>query len=51
MPDFGPTTTVEGLAECINDVVVQDADGKVTYQPPSDVDLVDAGDYDVPIQS
>ncbi|CAE7834042.1 unnamed protein product, partial [Symbiodinium necroappetens] len=51
VPDFGPATTVEGLAECINDVVVQDADGKVSYQPPSDVDLVDAGDYDVPIQS
>ena len=51
VPDFGPTTTVEGVAECVNDVVVQDADGKVSYQPPSDVDLVDAGDYDVPIQS
>ena len=31
VPDFGPTTTVEGLAECVNDVVVQGADGKVTY--------------------
>ena len=51
VPDFGPTTTVESIAECVNDVVVQDADGKVSYQPPSDVDLVDAGDYDVPIQS
>ena len=51
VPDFGPTTTVESVAECVNDVVVQDADGKVSYQPPSDVDLVDAGDYDVPIQS
>ena len=51
VPDFGPTTTVEGIAECINDVVVQDDDGNVTYQPPSDVDLVDDGDYDVPIQS
>ena len=51
VPDFEPTTTVESIAECVNDVVVQDADGKVWYQPPSDVDLVDAGDYDVPIQS
>ncbi|CAE7851892.1 unnamed protein product, partial [Symbiodinium necroappetens] len=51
VPDFGPTTTAESIAECVNDVVVQDADGKVSYQPPSDVDLVDAGDYDVPIQS
>ena len=51
VPDFGPTTTVEGIAECVNDVVVQDADGNVTYQPPSDVDLVDDGDYDIPIQS
>ena len=51
VPDFGPTTTVESIAECVNDVVAQDADGKVSYQPPNDVDLVDAGDYDVPIQS
>ncbi|CAE7942322.1 unnamed protein product, partial [Symbiodinium sp. KB8] len=51
VPDFGPTTTVEGIADCVNDVVVQDAEGNVTYQPPSDVDLVDDGDYDVPIQS
>ena len=34
VPDFGPTTAVEGIAECVNDVVVQDADGNVTYQPP-----------------
>ena len=51
VPDFGPTTTVEGIAECINDVVVQDDDGNVSYQPQSDVALVDDGDYDVPIQS
>ncbi|CAE7727100.1 NLRC3, partial [Symbiodinium microadriaticum] len=51
VPDFGPTTTVENIADCINDVVVQDAEGNVSYQPPSDVDLVDDGDYDVPIQS
>ena len=51
VPDFGPTTTVEGIAECINDVVVQDDDGNVSYQPQGDVALVDDGDYDVPIQS
>ena len=51
VPAYGPITSIDSLAEHVNDIVVQDADGKVSYQPPSAVELVDDGDYNVPVQS
>ena len=51
MPVFGPSTDVSSINECLNDVVTQDDDGRITYEAPGTVALVDDGDYNVPIQS
>ena len=39
------------IAECIHDVVTQDDDGKISYNAPGTVALVDDSACDVPIQS
>ncbi|CAE7339345.1 kptA, partial [Symbiodinium sp. CCMP2456] len=45
VPQFGANTDVSSIADCVNDVVTQDEDGKVSYDPPGTVALVDDGDY------
>ncbi|CAE7778417.1 unnamed protein product [Symbiodinium sp. CCMP2592] len=51
VPRFGATTDVSAVAECVNDIVTQDADGKVSYSVPGTVELVDEGDKVDPIPS
>ncbi|CAE7400470.1 NLRC3 [Symbiodinium sp. CCMP2592] len=51
VPAIGATTDVSKVAECINDIVTQDADGKVSYSVPGTVQLVDEGDKVDPIPS
>ena len=48
---FGPSTDISSINDCLNDVVTQDDDGKISYEAPGTVALVDDGDYDVLIQS
>ncbi|CAE7856574.1 unnamed protein product [Symbiodinium necroappetens] len=47
VPAYGPRTSVKSIAQHINDIVAQDVDGKVTYEPPHTVALADEGDYQV----
>ena len=47
VPYFGPSADISAIAECIHDVVTQDDDGRVSYNAPSTVALVDDGDYPV----
>ncbi|CAE7831496.1 pntA [Symbiodinium sp. CCMP2592] len=51
VPRIGATTDVSAVAECINDIVTQDADGKVSYNTPGTVELVDEGEQVDPIPS
>ncbi|CAE7403505.1 Wrn [Symbiodinium sp. CCMP2592] len=51
VPRIGATTDVSSVAECVNDIVTQDADGKVSYNTPGTVELVDEGDQVDPIPS
>ncbi|CAE7328947.1 Mettl21e [Symbiodinium sp. CCMP2592] len=51
VPRIGATTDVSAVAECVNDIVTQDADGKVSYNTPGTVELVDEGDQVDPIPS
>ena len=51
VPAYGPRTSVKSIAQHISDIVAQDVDGKVTYEPPHTVALADEGDYQVPIPS
>ena len=51
VPQFGPSADISTVAECIHDVATQDDDGKISYNAPGTVALVDDGAYDVPIQS
>ena len=48
---FGPSTDISSINDCLNDVVTQDDDGKISYEAPGTVALVDDGDYDLLIQS
>ncbi|CAE7465907.1 kptA [Symbiodinium sp. CCMP2592] len=45
------TMDVSSIADCVNDVVTQVADGKVSYDLPGTVALVDEGEYENPIPS
>ncbi|CAE7643423.1 unnamed protein product [Symbiodinium sp. CCMP2592] len=51
VPRIGATTDVSAVAECVHDIVTQDADGKVSYNTPGTVELVDEGDQVDPIPS
>ena len=51
MPNFGPSTDVSSINECLNDVVTQDDEGRIAYEAPGTVALVDEGEYNAPIPS
>ena len=51
VPRLAANTDVSDIARHANDVVTHDEEGKVSYDPPETVVLVDEGDYENPISS
>ena len=51
VPVFGPSTDVSAIDGCLYDVVTQDDEGRITYEAPGTVALVDDGEYNAPIPS
>ncbi|CAE7327897.1 unnamed protein product [Symbiodinium sp. CCMP2456] len=51
VPAYGASASIQSVAEHIKDIVAQEADGDVSYEPPAAVELVDEGEYDNPSPS